>query len=65
MADGLLDRHDNLRHVASAQDRSQMDPYFKSDPDVIKTYTFDYDKIVAFEQELAFSETKLAMVGLI
>ena len=41
--------------MAVSPDVAQMDPYFKDDPDVLKTYSFDYAKIVAFEQDLHFS----------
>ena len=41
--------------MAVSPDVAQMDPYIKDDPDVLKTYSFDYAKIVAFEQDLVFS----------
>ena len=40
---------------AVSPDVAQMDLYFKDDPDVLKTYSFNYEKIVAFEQDLHFS----------
>ncbi|KAL1523697.1 hypothetical protein AB1Y20_018634 [Prymnesium parvum] len=42
--------------IAAPQDPLTLDPFFAKDPDVLKTYAFDYDAISSFQKDVVYSQ---------
>ena len=50
-------------HIAGPSRPSELDPFFAGDDNVLKSYAFDYDEIVAYKHAMAWQDIKKQAVN--